>query len=298
MMPICENCSGLMRDCAMWGQVFLEGRALASLPCLADKGTRVPGGYKAAVADQAGIARLFSKYRDPLIGIATGCINCIDVVDIDPRHGGDRFFHENRDRLPQTRTHTTQHDGWHLIYRHVPGLRTSCGRIAPGVDIRAGGPYIIWWPAHGCRVLCEGPVADFPRWLLDGLVSAPRNAEQQIAKWPLQMGKAGELPKPLYFEVLRLVPLSATVTRRHRRWVMSILNTVTQLHEGRNDALNVAAFRLRELIEAGVLSRDAAEQLLFMAAQACGYVAKDGDRAAMATIRSGLGSAIGGPCGV
>jgi hypothetical protein len=91
-------------------QVFLEGRALAILPCLADKGTRVPGGYKAAVPDQAGIARLFSKYRDPLIGVATGCINCIDVVDIDPRHGGDRFFHENRDRLPQTRTHVTQHD--------------------------------------------------------------------------------------------------------------------------------------------------------------------------------------------
>ena len=79
-------------------QIFLEGRALYIIPCLADKGTRVPGGYKAAVADPASIARLFSKYPDPLIGVATGVINCIDVLDIDPRHGGERWFHENGSR--------------------------------------------------------------------------------------------------------------------------------------------------------------------------------------------------------
>ena len=79
------------------------------------------------------------------------------------------------------------------------------------------------------------------------------------------------------------------MTRRHQRWVISILSKVTSLREGRNDALNVAGCRFREPIEAGIVSCDAAMRLLFGAARCCGYVAKDGEAAAMRTIRSGLG---------
>ena len=53
---------------------------------------------------------------------------------------------------------------------------------------------------------------------------------------------------------------------------------------------------MRELISAGVISRANAEMLLVEAAE--GYAASDGVSAALATIRSGLGSTIGGPCGV
>jgi hypothetical protein len=50
---------------------------------------------------------------------------------------------------------------------------------------------------------------------------------------------------------------------------------------------------MRELIDAGVISRANAESLLMQAAE--GYAASDGVRAAMATIQSGLGSATRGP---
>ena len=40
----------------------------------------------------------------------------------------------------------------HLIFRHTAGLRSSAGRIAAGVDVRATGAYIIWWPAAGLPV--------------------------------------------------------------------------------------------------------------------------------------------------
>jgi hypothetical protein len=105
----------------------------------------------------------------------------------------------------------------------------------------------------------------------------------------------GEIPKPLYFAVKQRVPLSATVNRHHQRRVIGILSIVTRRTTYRNDGLNIAAFRFRELIDAGIVSRDVAEGLLLDAATVCGYVAKDGPEAALLTIRSGLGSTIGGP---
>jgi hypothetical protein len=104
-----------------------------------------------------------------------------------------------------------------------------------------------------------------------------------------------EIHKPLYFAVKRRVPLSATVARHHQRRVIGILSIVTRRTSYRNDGLNIAAFRFRELIDVGIVSRDVAEGLLLDAATICGYVAKDGAAAAIATIRSGLGSTIGGP---
>jgi hypothetical protein len=50
---------------------------------------------------------------------------------------------------------------------------------------------------------------------------------------------------------------------------------------------------MRELIEAGVMTRANAESLLLKAAE--GYAASDGVSAALATIQSGLGSTTSGP---
>jgi hypothetical protein len=95
-----------------------------------------PHGFKDAVSDAAAIARLWSHYPGQLVGVPTGVISGIDVIDIDPRHGGDQWFFENRDRLPKTRTHETKRFGQHLVYRHMSGVRCSTNKIAPGVDLR------------------------------------------------------------------------------------------------------------------------------------------------------------------
>jgi hypothetical protein len=144
--------------------VFLEGRAVHQFPCGANKKPVTPRGFKDAVADAESIAKLWTKYPGQLVGVPTGGSG-IDVIDIDPRNGGDQWFFENRDKLPKTRTHETQRFGQHLVYRHLAGVRCSTNKIAPGVDLKGDGGFVIWWPQHGCRVLCEGPVADFPSWL-------------------------------------------------------------------------------------------------------------------------------------
>jgi hypothetical protein len=95
-----------------------------------------------------------------------------------------------------------------------------------------------------------------------------------------------ELPKPLYLKVLELMPGSRG---RNRRRVLGLLRTLVQKTENRNHALNTIGFSFRELIDAGVITRDAVESLLIDAATLNGYIAKDGLCAAIATIRSGLG---------
>jgi hypothetical protein len=277
--------------------VLLEGRALHIFPCRADKKPACEHGFDDAVADQPGIDRLWSGVWErnrpsALIGVATGVISGIAVIDIDPRRGGDKWFFENRDRLPKTRTHESQSGGPHLIYRHLAGLRCSKDRIAPGVEIKGDGGYVIWWPSHGGRVLCEGPVAEFPRWLFDEVVTQliKRCASAPNGKWGdatlLSDPKSKWLPRNLYFQVLKLVPLSTLITRHDQRRVCGWLSGVVHAPEGsRNDWLFWAACRFGEFV--GVPS-NVAEQLLFAAAS--GLVEDDGRQSVMATIRSGLRS--------
>jgi hypothetical protein len=274
--------------------VLLENLALATFYVTPAK---VPfagsHAYLDATADPVQLVKLAAQFRGPkLVAVATGAISGIDILDIDPRRGGDRWLFENHDQLPKTRVHETRGGGWHFVLKHSPGLRNSNDKLAPGVEFLSTGRWAVWWAAHGGRVLCEGPVAPLPGWLHEALAEPARNggiSQRETRECSLPMG--GEIPKPLYLEVLRLVPLSDKVTRRHQRWVISILSKVTPLHEGRNDALFNASLHSRDLIP-DVVPRDVAEKLLFRAAQACRYVAKDGAVAAMATIRSGLGSAI------
>src|SRR5580704_865543 len=60
---------------------------------------------------------------------------------------------------------------------------------------------------------------------------------------------------------------------------------------GRNNQLNASSFAMGQLADAG-LDRQDAEERLFIAAQANGYVAKDGAAAARATIRSGFDAGV------
>jgi hypothetical protein len=228
-----------------------------------------------------------------LIGVATGVISGIAVIDIDPRRGGDKWFFENRDRLPKTRTHESQSFGQHLIYRQLPGLRCSKDLIAPGVEIKADGGYVIWWPPHGCRVLCEGPVALFPRWLFDELVTLAikKSASAPNGKWGDATLIAGNetkpLPRDLYLQAIKLVPLSTSITRRDQRRVCGWLSGVAHATEGsRNDWLFWAACRFGGF--EGRVTKEVAEQLLFAAATVCGLVLDDGQQSVLATIASGL----------
>jgi hypothetical protein len=166
-----------------------------------------------------------------------------------------------------------------LFFRHEPGLRCSTSKIGLGVDMRADGGYVIWWPASGGLVLCEGPIANLPQWMLEALtIPGPAQGEAGCDLSGLSL-----LPRPNR-EHPPFCP-TGNLTRRTQR----ILLVVEKAPVGvRNARLYWAACRFSEIVAEGVLSREVAKQVLLSAAQLCGLTRDDGIAATEKTIASGL----------
>jgi hypothetical protein len=267
----------------------LEGRSLAILP-IRNKKPCLLGGYKTASADPAEIARMFALCPGADVGVACGEINGFDVVDVDPRHGGDAWLAENRHRLPETRVHRTKGGGWHLLYQHVNGC--SNRPIAVGVDLKTTGGQVKWHPAAGYPVH-DAPLAEMPEWLVvlarKPFLAAPPIDGTNRGDGPFvpKPGVRQELPEKLYD---RLLASMRGVRGRYQRRARELLQVVIQKPEGgQNAALNWASYRMRELVDAGAISREDARILLTEAAGLSGYIDRDGLKAAAETIKSGLG---------
>lgn len=157
----------------------LADQGIPVFPCLA--GTKSPAiprdegrGFLDASIDPAEIRRMFAYPGAALIGVPTGAASGFDVVDLDPRKGSDDWT--DVALLPPTRVHRTRSGGRHILFHATPGLRCSVDRIHRGVDIRAEGGYIIWWPAHDLPATSD-PVAVAPDWLIAAASQPVRTTE-------------------------------------------------------------------------------------------------------------------------
>jgi hypothetical protein len=77
---------------------------------------------------------------------------------------------EHQNRIPATWVNRTRSGGEHWLFRHTPGVRNTQSKIAPGVDTRGEGGYIIWWPGLGGSVEQKHALASWPGWLLSQLL--------------------------------------------------------------------------------------------------------------------------------
>jgi hypothetical protein len=216
--------------------------------------------------------------------VATGVVGGISVIDIDPN--GESWFHAHRDQLPQTRTHKTRREGWHLIYRYRPGLRCSNGRIAKGIDIKSDGGYVIWWPSAAGRVLCDGPVAEFPAWIAAGGMGTTSKSENGSAN------SSAVVPIPPFFD--------HPPTAHEINWAKKALgNAFLELRAcrpgGRNAKLNALAYSMGRLVARGWITPERVEAMLMKGAEQCGLVADDGEKQCRATIASGIRAGISVP---
>ena len=235
----------------------LTGQGLAIFPAHASKVPATPHGFRDAVKAANEAHRLFARYPAPLIGIATGSVSGVDVLDVDQRPQAREWFAGHRHRIPRTRTHRTRSGGLHFLFRHAEGLRCSAGRICIGIDVKADDGCCIWWPAAGCAVLCDAPSAPWPDWLL-------------------AQARPPALP-----------PMRPVSVVADGKLIQGVLAVVAQAVEGeRNHTLYWAAHRLAE----STLSCDDAFTLLMKAATRIGLPASE----AKGTIKSAfLGRAKG-----
>lgn len=147
----------------------LARRGIPVFPCGSNKRPLTKSGYKDATTDEAQLRRWWTRYPNALVGVPTGSTTQIAVVDVDP-DGMDFILGEYGALLETGRRHNTRR-GFHYLFRLPDGvvIRSSVGKIAKGVDVRAEGGYIIWWPAAGLK--SSGPELDQLPLLPDSLLS-------------------------------------------------------------------------------------------------------------------------------
>jgi hypothetical protein len=150
----------------------------------------------------------FRTWPDAGIGIVTGIVSGLVVFDVDVRHGGDIALEQlerEHGRLPTTVECRTGGGGRHLYFAHPGGLVRNKVGLAPGIDIRADGGYVVAPPslhAGGLRyVWIEGRapestgIAPLPDWILRQAVDEPTRRGHPIAHWRRLVGEgvpAGE----------------------------------------------------------------------------------------------------------
>lgn len=112
------------------------------------------GGFRNATTDVATIATWWQTNPDANIGIATGSVSGLLVVDIDCGNGKDGFaslkaLEEEFGNLPMSLRVRTGSGGLH-IYLRMPDqpISVSVGHLASAIDIRANGGYVVAPPSR------------------------------------------------------------------------------------------------------------------------------------------------------
>jgi hypothetical protein len=246
------------------------------------------GGVHLATTDPHRITLWWAQWPDANIGVPAGANN-LAVLDVDPRHGGDDTLATLVDwadtkhgiDLLATRTVRTGSGGLHLLYQAPPGGIKSAARAfgADGLDTRGRGGYIVAPPSlhvSGGRyenVDTGHPLAPWPA-ILTRLMNPPAPAPATGNTQPVR-AKGGT--------AWARAALDAECTQ---------LRNMTSDGSRRNDALNIAAYKIGRRVGAGLLDEREASDALYAAAS--GWHGH-GERELRATIASGMRGGIARP---
>lgn len=105
--------------------------------------------FQQRIAEGGEIAAWFARWPDANVGIVTGRVSGIVVVDVDARHGGLdslRELERAHGALPPTVEATTGGGGRHLYFGVDAALHNRVG-LRPGIDLRAEGGCVVAPPS-------------------------------------------------------------------------------------------------------------------------------------------------------
>jgi putative DNA primase/helicase len=180
-----------------------------------------PNGFKNASLDPDDLAMWLDLEPGMNIGIATGRVSGLAVLDIDPDKGGLESFaallqrhypdekgnHERRDdAIPRcdlpvwTKGVQTGGGGMHLYYQcPADGIRNSAGSLGPGLDMRGDGGYVLAPPSvHLSGAMYEwdagGPDVFLP--LPGWMISRNEIDRTPLTANPLRRSPGRHAPRP------------------------------------------------------------------------------------------------------
>lgn len=240
-------------------------------------GTKLPAtsrGLHDATTDGSTIDQWWARRRSTNVGIRTGAVSGLVVLDVDVPAGFASLaeLEEAHGALPIGPRVRTPRGGLHLYFAHPGGrIPNSAGKLGRGLDVRGDGGYVVAPPSvlsGGGSYAGDitGP-ADLPAFRL---AVQPQPAPMSSATGPA----LSVLPR------YALAALAGEVEDVRRAPVGQ-----------RNHTLNRSAFRLGQLVGANALEAPAAAQALLAAALDAGL----GESEARATILSGLNAGADSP---
>jgi hypothetical protein len=233
------------------------------------KHPRISAWTENCTTDVNTIEEWFKRWPNTNIGIATGAISGVIVLDVD-NVTGKRVL-SSLDRLPYTRTAKSS-KGIHYYFKH-PGVEVKNGvRILPGIDSRGDGGFVVAPPSlHSSGNRYE--------WLdkTDKIAEAP--------EWWLELTQK-PMVDPIKTEYIDVKIDDPSIQYYGKAALENELSILwgTPIGQGlRNGRLNNAAFALYQLVAGGVLEEKLVDELLYEAAS-------KGMKMSDKEIRSTLGS--------
>lgn len=152
--------------------------------------------YQKQAASEEEMRSWFARWPDANIGVVTGRISRLVVVDVDPAHGGADSLarlEPVHGALPRTVAASTGGGGWHFYFRHPGGVLRNRVGLAAGIDLRGDGGYVVAPPSlhpSGRRYMWKpscGPedvgLAPTPEWLLEPAIDDGAPAGHPLRYW-------------------------------------------------------------------------------------------------------------------
>lgn len=152
--------------------------------------------YQRQHADAETLARWLHRWRHLNIGIVTGAVSGLVVLDLDRRHGGLESLaalERLHGPLPPTVEAETGGGGRHLYFACPPVAPRNRVGLAPGIDLRGEGGMVVappslhasggryrWRPGHEPGAL---PLAVLPYWLARLAEDGPAGRGHPVAYW-------------------------------------------------------------------------------------------------------------------
>ena len=135
-----------------WHALALTSKGFTVFRCKPkDKTPLAIGWQNEATTDEKRIIELWNETPTANIGIPTGKVNKLIVLDVDPKNGGFESLadlEKRHGKLPSTMTVTTGSGGLHYYFFYAgDDIRNSAGKLGPGLDIRGEGGYVVAPPS-------------------------------------------------------------------------------------------------------------------------------------------------------
>lgn len=122
-------------------------------PCQSNKRPYTKSGFKDATTDPLQILAWWQAWPLAMIGMPTGKVSGLIVLDVDVKNGVNGFetLKANGWPIPANAVQIrTPSGGAHYFFKAPEGVHvpSSAGKIGPGLDLRGDGGYIILPPSR------------------------------------------------------------------------------------------------------------------------------------------------------